>query len=167
MAIPASLPGLESRPLLLSHQRHHRMIIVLRPLHTPSPPIPIPKYPPSYQEIQETPKFHSLKLPNRQTKYHKPVNEGQPKNGVYITLVRNVRQAFEESSLVKIDCKGMHVCDYKKIGAKLKAIPMDGTMSDCARATHPSGDCATLFLLNSHFSDILLAVTSALCAIVF
>lgn len=42
------------------------------------------------------------------------------KNGVYITLVRDVRHAFEGSSLVKIDCKGMHASDYKKLGAKLK-----------------------------------------------
>lgn len=44
------------------------------------------------------------------------------KNGVYITLVKDVRQAFEESSLVKIDCRGMHASDYKKIGAKLKEL---------------------------------------------
>ena len=42
------------------------------------------------------------------------------KNGVYITLVRDVRHAFEGSPLVKIDCKGMHASDYKKLGAKLK-----------------------------------------------
>ena len=42
------------------------------------------------------------------------------KNGVYITLVKDVRNAFEGSPLVKIDCKGMHTSDYKKLGAKLK-----------------------------------------------
>lgn len=42
------------------------------------------------------------------------------KNGVYITLVRDVRSAFEGSALVKIDCRGMHASDYKKLGAKLK-----------------------------------------------
>lgn len=42
------------------------------------------------------------------------------KNGVYITLVKDVRNAFEGSPLVKIDCKGMHASDYKKLGAKLK-----------------------------------------------
>lgn len=42
------------------------------------------------------------------------------KNGVYITLVRDVRHAFEGSPLVKIDCRGMHASDYKKLGAKLK-----------------------------------------------
>ncbi|GFP97467.1 crs2-associated factor 2 chloroplastic [Phtheirospermum japonicum] len=44
------------------------------------------------------------------------------KNGVYITLVREVRTAFEGSVLVKIDCRGMHASDYKKLGAKLKEL---------------------------------------------
>lgn len=44
------------------------------------------------------------------------------KNGVYITLVRDVRAAFEGSPLVKVDCKGMEPSDYKKLGAKLKVI---------------------------------------------
>ncbi|KAM3706337.1 hypothetical protein ACJW31_03G145600 [Castanea mollissima] len=44
------------------------------------------------------------------------------KNGVYITLVKDVRNAFEGSPLVKIDCKGMHTSDYKKLGAKLKDL---------------------------------------------
>ncbi|XP_061990484.1 CRS2-associated factor 2, chloroplastic [Rosa rugosa] len=44
------------------------------------------------------------------------------KNGVYISLVRDVRHAFEGSSLVKVDCKGMHASDYKKLGAKLKEL---------------------------------------------
>lgn len=44
------------------------------------------------------------------------------KNGVYIFLVRDVRNAFEGCALVKIDCKGMHASDYKKIGAKLKEL---------------------------------------------
>lgn len=42
------------------------------------------------------------------------------KNGVYISLVNDVRHAFEGSILVKIDCTGMHESDYKKLGAKLK-----------------------------------------------
>lgn len=37
-----------------------------------------------------------------------------------MTLVRDVRHAFEGSPLVKIDCRGMHATDYKKLGAKLK-----------------------------------------------
>lgn len=44
------------------------------------------------------------------------------KNGVYLTLVKDVRNAFEQSSLVKIDCRGMHASDYKKLGAKLKEL---------------------------------------------
>lgn len=44
------------------------------------------------------------------------------KNGVYITLVKDVRNAFEECPLVKINCTGMHASDYKKIGAKLKEL---------------------------------------------
>ncbi|KAG8383186.1 hypothetical protein BUALT_Bualt05G0158400 [Buddleja alternifolia] len=44
------------------------------------------------------------------------------KNGVYISLVRDVRTAFEGSILVKIDCRGLHASDYKKIGAKLKEL---------------------------------------------
>lgn len=44
------------------------------------------------------------------------------KNGVYISLVKDVRHAFEGSPLVKIDCKGMHASDYKKLGAKLKEL---------------------------------------------
>ncbi|OWM76076.1 hypothetical protein CDL15_Pgr009722 [Punica granatum] len=46
--------------------------------------------------------------------------EEAAKNGIYLTLVRDVRNAFEESPLVKVDCKGMHASDYKKLGAKLK-----------------------------------------------
>lgn len=44
------------------------------------------------------------------------------KNGVYCTLVRDVRHAFEASPLVKIDCKGLHASDYKKIGARLMEL---------------------------------------------
>ncbi|KAK9052739.1 hypothetical protein SSX86_029369 [Deinandra increscens subsp. villosa] len=44
------------------------------------------------------------------------------KNGVYLTLVKDVRNAFEESPLVKIDCRGLHASDYKKLGAKLKEL---------------------------------------------
>lgn len=44
------------------------------------------------------------------------------KNGVYSTLVRDVRSAFEECPIVKINCTGMHASDYKKIGAKLKVL---------------------------------------------
>lgn len=44
------------------------------------------------------------------------------KNGVYTTLVRDVRTAFEGSVLVKVDCRGLNPSDYKKIGAKLKEL---------------------------------------------
>ncbi|CAL5197264.1 unnamed protein product [Lathyrus oleraceus] len=44
------------------------------------------------------------------------------KNGVYTTLVKDVRDAFEGSHLVKIDCKLLDPSDYKKIGAKLKDL---------------------------------------------
>ena len=42
------------------------------------------------------------------------------KNGIYFTLVKDVRNAFEGSPLVKINCQGLDPSDYKKIGAKLK-----------------------------------------------
>ncbi|ONK61649.1 uncharacterized protein A4U43_C08F32150 [Asparagus officinalis] len=44
------------------------------------------------------------------------------KNGIYLNLVKDVRDAFEGSPLVKINCQGMHASDYKKIGAKLKEL---------------------------------------------
>lgn len=42
------------------------------------------------------------------------------KNGVYVDLVGNVREAFEACELVRIDCQGLNPSDYRKIGAKLK-----------------------------------------------
>ncbi|TKY58664.1 CRS2-associated factor 2 [Spatholobus suberectus] len=44
------------------------------------------------------------------------------KNGVYTSLVKDVRDAFEGSILVKINCKGLDPSDYKKLGAKLKDL---------------------------------------------
>ncbi|KAK1664601.1 hypothetical protein QYE76_052760 [Lolium multiflorum] len=44
------------------------------------------------------------------------------KNGIYINLVKDVRDAFEGNDLVKIDCEGLEPSDYKKIGAKLKDL---------------------------------------------
>ncbi|GAB4839766.1 CRS2-associated factor 2 [Ancistrocladus abbreviatus] len=44
------------------------------------------------------------------------------KNGVYVSLVKDVRHAFEGSPLAKIDCQGLDASDYKKIGAKLKEL---------------------------------------------
>lgn len=42
------------------------------------------------------------------------------KNGVYCDLVRNVREAFEECELVRINCQGLNPSDYRRIGAKLR-----------------------------------------------
>ncbi|KAH9288161.1 hypothetical protein KI387_032278, partial [Taxus chinensis] len=42
------------------------------------------------------------------------------KNGVYCGLVQNVREAFKENDLVRLDCKGLPKSDYRKIGAKLR-----------------------------------------------
>ncbi|XP_077218181.1 RNA-binding CRS1 / YhbY (CRM) domain-containing protein [Tasmannia lanceolata] len=44
------------------------------------------------------------------------------KNGVYSDLVTNVKEAFEECELARINCTGMNSSDYKKIGAKLKDL---------------------------------------------
>ncbi|KAL8142410.1 hypothetical protein V2J09_015442 [Rumex salicifolius] len=44
------------------------------------------------------------------------------KNGIYTSLVNDVRHAFEGSILVKIDCRGLEPSDYKKVGAKLKDL---------------------------------------------
>ncbi|CAL4976530.1 unnamed protein product [Urochloa decumbens] len=44
------------------------------------------------------------------------------KNGIYITLVKDVRDAFEGNDLAKIDCEGLNPSDYKKIGAKLRDL---------------------------------------------
>ncbi|XP_059431369.1 CRS2-associated factor 1, chloroplastic [Corylus avellana] len=44
------------------------------------------------------------------------------KNGVYCDLVKNVREAFEECELVRINCEGVNGSDYRRIGAKLKDL---------------------------------------------
>ncbi|KAK6941480.1 RNA-binding, CRM domain [Dillenia turbinata] len=44
------------------------------------------------------------------------------KNGVYTGLVKNVREAFEECEIVRINCQGMNPSDYRKIGAKLRDL---------------------------------------------
>ncbi|KAK1285236.1 hypothetical protein QJS10_CPB20g00629 [Acorus calamus] len=44
------------------------------------------------------------------------------KNGVYVDLVNNVKEAFEECELVRINCQGMNKSDCRKIGAKLKDL---------------------------------------------
>ena len=42
------------------------------------------------------------------------------KNGVYCDLVKNVKEAFEECELVRVNCQGMNPSDFRKIGAKLR-----------------------------------------------
>ncbi|KAH9318937.1 hypothetical protein KI387_020706, partial [Taxus chinensis] len=42
------------------------------------------------------------------------------KNGVYVDLVKDVKEAFEVNELVRINCHGLDPSDYKKIGAKLR-----------------------------------------------
>lgn len=44
------------------------------------------------------------------------------KNGYYGSLVPMVRDAFLESELVRIDCKGLEKSDYSKIGCKLRDL---------------------------------------------
>ncbi|XP_027341199.1 CRS2-associated factor 1, chloroplastic-like [Abrus precatorius] len=44
------------------------------------------------------------------------------KNGVYCNLANNVREAFEECELVRINCQGLNRSDYRKIGAKLRDL---------------------------------------------
>ncbi|KAF9612301.1 hypothetical protein IFM89_038871 [Coptis chinensis] len=54
------------------------------------------------------------------------------KNGTYNNLVNNVRNAFEGSSLVKVNCQGMHATDYKKLGAKLKPLEATKIVHSCS-----------------------------------
>lgn len=44
------------------------------------------------------------------------------KNGVYATLVDEVRAAFKVDELVRVNCRGLNPSDYKKIGAKLRDL---------------------------------------------
>ncbi|PIN16223.1 hypothetical protein CDL12_11100 [Handroanthus impetiginosus] len=44
------------------------------------------------------------------------------KNGYYASLVPMVRDAFLCDELVRIDCKGLPISDYKKIGCKLRDL---------------------------------------------
>uniref|UniRef100_A0A0E0C2C5 CRM domain-containing protein n=1 Tax=Oryza meridionalis TaxID=40149 RepID=A0A0E0C2C5_9ORYZ len=44
------------------------------------------------------------------------------KNGVYLNLVKQVREAFEACDLVRVDCSGLNKSDCRKIGAKLKDL---------------------------------------------
>jgi hypothetical protein len=44
------------------------------------------------------------------------------KNGIYISLVKDVQDAFEANEIAKVDCEGLNPSDYKKIGAKLRVL---------------------------------------------
>ncbi|KAL9268090.1 CRS2-associated factor 1, chloroplastic-like protein [Drosera capensis] len=44
------------------------------------------------------------------------------RNGVYLNLLRNVREAFEACELVRINCQGMNGSDFRKIGGKLQDL---------------------------------------------
>ncbi|MED6147121.1 CCR4-Not complex caf1 ribonuclease subunit Caf1 [Stylosanthes scabra] len=44
------------------------------------------------------------------------------KNGVYCDLVANVREAFEECELVRINCQGLDESDFRRIGGKLRDV---------------------------------------------
>ncbi|KAH9773187.1 CRS2-associated factor 2 [Citrus sinensis] len=80
-----------------------------------------PVYPKLIQEAPEGLTKHEADELRRKGKSLLPICK-LAKNGVYLTLVRDVRNAFEGSSLVKVNCKGMHASDYKKLGAKLKEL---------------------------------------------
>ncbi|OIW20738.1 hypothetical protein TanjilG_21801 [Lupinus angustifolius] len=44
------------------------------------------------------------------------------KNGVYCDLVPNIREAFEECELVRINCEGLSESDYRRIASKLRDL---------------------------------------------
>ncbi|XP_057856108.1 CRS2-associated factor 2, chloroplastic isoform X2 [Cryptomeria japonica] len=44
------------------------------------------------------------------------------KNGVYVDLVKDVREAFEMIEMVRINCNGLNSSDYKKIGSRSLCI---------------------------------------------
>ncbi|KAG5385673.1 hypothetical protein IGI04_037143, partial [Brassica rapa subsp. trilocularis] len=50
------------------------------------------------------------------------------KNKVYVSLVKEVSDAFELSHLVKVDCPGLEPSDYEKISAELKVHVFQGKM---------------------------------------
>ncbi|XP_051117039.1 CRS2-associated factor 1, mitochondrial-like isoform X3 [Andrographis paniculata] len=51
-----------------------------------------------------------------------PVLTRLSKNGYYGSIVPMVRDAFLNDELVRIDCKGLPISDYKKIGCKLRVM---------------------------------------------
>ncbi|XP_009115531.1 CRS2-associated factor 2, chloroplastic [Brassica rapa] len=80
-----------------------------------------PVYPKLIQEVPEgltKDEAHEFRVKGKSLK---PICK-LSKNGVYVSLVKDVRDAFELSPLVKVDCPGLEPSDYKKIGAKLKEL---------------------------------------------
>ncbi|KAG0482303.1 hypothetical protein HPP92_010387 [Vanilla planifolia] len=82
---------------------------------------PAPVYPKLIQEAPEGLTKEEADELRRQGQNLLPICR-LAKHGIYLTLVQDVRDAFELSYLVKIDCKDLEPSDYKKIGAKLKEI---------------------------------------------
>ncbi|KAL0705047.1 hypothetical protein Bca4012_071472 [Brassica carinata] len=78
-----------------------------------------PVYPKLIQEVPEGLTKDEAREFRVKGKSLKPICK-LSKNGVYVSLVKDVRDAFELSPLVKVDCPGLEPSDYKKIGAKLK-----------------------------------------------
>ncbi|XP_062212168.1 CRS2-associated factor 1, chloroplastic-like [Phragmites australis] len=65
--------------------------------------------------------------PDEATEMHKRGRQLPPicrlgKNGVYVNLVKQVREAFEACDLARVDCSGLNKSDCRKIGAKLKDL---------------------------------------------
>ncbi|KAG6552368.1 hypothetical protein Mapa_006222 [Marchantia paleacea] len=44
------------------------------------------------------------------------------KNGVYVTLLDDVRKAFEKSDLVRVNCQGFEARNFRTLGVKLKKL---------------------------------------------
>ncbi|KAL3675355.1 hypothetical protein R1sor_025303 [Riccia sorocarpa] len=44
------------------------------------------------------------------------------KNGVYVTLVDDIRKAFEKSDLVRVNCQGFEARNFRTLGVKLKKL---------------------------------------------
>ncbi|CAN8291691.1 unnamed protein product [Cochlearia groenlandica] len=80
-----------------------------------------PVYPKLIQEVPEgltIDEAHEFRMKGKSLK---PICK-LSKNGVYVSLVKDVKDAFELCPLAKIDCPGLEPSDYKKIGAKLKEL---------------------------------------------
>ncbi|KAL2607663.1 hypothetical protein R1flu_026236 [Riccia fluitans] len=44
------------------------------------------------------------------------------KNGVYVTLLDDIREAFEKSDLVRVNCQGFEARNFRALGVKLKKL---------------------------------------------